>query len=226
MSSVKVGGVWQPIVQWWTKVAGTWQPVAQAYEKVTGVWQLVYSALAPVTYTFTSGSGNQAIPAGCTSVTVQAIGYGNNGGNSYNDGISLFFWGGGGGGGGGSSVTRAVAAGDWGGNVAYSVAPNAGSNTTASASLVSGAFAITANPGVFGGDASAFGDGTGGAGGGASGGDVNTPGDAGASGGSGGIGGNAGIITGSSYGFGGNGGDPTGPGPTLGETAAVIITFS
>ncbi len=227
-ASVNVTGTWHTVQQIWLKVASSWTQVQQAYVKVGSTWELVFSAFTPTYDLFSTGSGNVTIPTGASHCRVIAVGPGNNGGNYYDSGGNQF--GGGGAGGAGIAVISfAISGADWGGTLAYAVAPNQGSNSTSSGTISAGSYSITGGFSMFGADASSGGVGAGGAGGTASGAGTNYTGNAGSagSGTSGGAGGTPTFdVSGyGSYGNGGAGAD-VGGSPQIGIGGAVIFEWS
>jgi hypothetical protein len=186
------------------------------------------SAFVPVTNTYTSGSGNETIPTGATSLTLTVVGAGGTGGNSYVDfGSDIYNSGGGGGGAGYSTITRAVVSGDWGGTIAYSVGTSGGASSTTTGSVTAGAVSLTGGGGSSGTSADSGSGGAGGAGGSASGGSTNTSGAAGGNGtasmSSGNPGGAGGASGGTGYGTGANGADAPG---SAGAVGGGVVIFA
>ena len=164
----------------------------------------------PVTNTYTTGAGNETVPTSASSVTITVVGAGGSGGGSYTDfGSDIYNSGGGGGGAGYSIITRAVASGDWGTTIAYSVGTSGGVSSTTTGSLVAGSVSLTGGGGGNGGSADSGSGGAGGSGGTASGGSTNTSGSAGGNGSasmsSGNPGGAGGASGGTGYGYGADG---------------------
>jgi hypothetical protein len=177
----------------------------------------------PVTNTYTTGSGNESVPVGAQNLTITVVGAGGYGGGSYTDfGSDNYSSGGGGGGGGYALKTLAVAVGDWGNTITWSVGTTAGASSTSSGTLAAGSISITANGGSGGGSGTSTQGGAGGGGGSATGGNTNTSGTDGGDGfnsGSSGVGGGPGGYSAEgTYGNGANGADaPGSPGaPTYG----------
>ena len=182
----------------------------------------------PVTNTYTSGSGNETVPSGATSLTLTVVGAGGSGGGSYTDfGSDIYNSGGGGGGAGYSIITRAVASGDWSTTIAYSVGTSGGVSSTTTGSLSAGAVSLTGGGGGAGGSADSGSGGGGGTGGTSSGGSTNTSGSAGGSGtasmSSGNPGGTGGASGGTAYGTGGDGASAPG---TSGAIVGGVIIFA
>ena len=182
----------------------------------------------PVTNTYTSGSGNETVPSGATSLTLTVVGAGGSGGGSYTDfGSDIYNSGGGGGGAGYSIITRAVASGDWSTTIAYSVGTSGGVSSTTTGSLSAGAVSLTGGGGGAGGSADSGSGGGGGTGGTASGGSTNTSGSAGGSGtasmSSGNPGGAGGASGGTAYGYGANGADSPG---SAGSVGGGVVIFA
>jgi hypothetical protein len=182
-------------------------------------YQILTKQFSAVTNTYTSGSGNEAVPSGAASVTISVYGNGGSGGTGFNGGIPGEQWGGGGGGGGGASIsTYAIAASDWGTNLPYDVGAS-----TVTGTINAGSISMNGGNGGDGGDADDTAGGSGGGGGTASGGNSsNTNGSSGntglnQAGGSGGAGvGDAGD--------GGNGGYP-GAG-SAGTTGRIVFAWT
>jgi hypothetical protein len=152
-------------------------------------------AFSAHTNSYFSSSGTEYVPAGATSLTVKVIGGGAPGGQGRGFGSDQ---GGGGGGGSGDieTVTRAIAPGDVGAPIYWSVAAaSTGDTSSTTGSVAAGSLALTA-PGGLRGDI-----GSGGGGGGAGG-----NGGAGPDGDSYGAGGKGGNALGSAAGVAGNGG--------------------
>jgi hypothetical protein len=182
----------------------------------------------PVTNTYTSGSGNETVPTNASSVTITVVGAGGTGGSSYVDfGSDIYNSGGGGGGAGYSTITRAVASGDWGTTIAYSVGTSGGVDSTTTGSLAAGAVSLTGGGGGAGGSADSGSGGTGGTAGTASGGSTNTSGSAGGNGSasmsSGNAGGAGGASGGTAYGDGADGADAPG---AAGAVGGGVVTFA
>jgi hypothetical protein len=182
----------------------------------------------PVTNTYTSGSGNETVPTGASSLTLTVVGAGGTGGSSYTDsGSDIYNSGGGGGGAGYSTITRAVASGDWSTTVAYSVGTSGGVSSTTTGSLAAGSVSLTGGGGSSGTSADSGSGGAGGAGGSASGGSTNTSGSAGgngsASSSSGNPGGAGGASGGTAYGTGGDGASAPG---TAGAVGGGVVIFA
>jgi hypothetical protein len=182
----------------------------------------------PVTNTYTSGSGNEIVPTGALSLTITVVGAGGTGGSSYVDfGSDIYNSGGGGGGAGYSTITRAVASGDWGTTIAYSVGTSGGVDSTTTGSIAAGAVSLTGGGGGAGGSADSGSGGAGGTAGTASGGSTNTSGSAGSSGSdsssSGNPGGAGGASGGTAYGYGANGADSPG---SAGSVGGGVVTFA
>jgi hypothetical protein len=182
----------------------------------------------PVTNTYTSGSGNETVPTGASSLTLTVVGAGGTGGSSYTDsGSDIYNSGGGGGGAGYSTITRAVASGDWSTTVAYSVGTSGGVSSTTTGSLAAGSVSLTGGGGGAGGSADSGSGGAGGTGGTASGGSTNTSGSTGgngsASSSSGNPGGAGGASGGTAYGTGGDGASAPG---TAGAVGGGVIIFA
>lgn len=182
----------------------------------------------PVTNTYTSGSGNETVPTGASSLTLTVVGAGGSGGGSYVDfGSDIYNSGGGGGGAGYSTITRAVASGDWSTTVAYSVGTSGGVSSTTTGSLAAGSVSLTGGGGGAGGSADSGSGGAGGTGGTASGGSTNTSGSAGSSGSasssSGNPGGAGGASGGTAYGTGANGADAPG---SPGSVGGGVVIFA
>ena len=181
----------------------------------------------PVTNTYTSGSGNETVPSGATSLTLTVVGAGGSGGGSYTDSVSdIYNSGGGGGGAGFSTITRAVASGDWSTTVAYSVGTSGGVSSTTTGSLAAGSVSLTGGGGGSGGSADSGSGGAGGTGGTASGG-TNTSGSSGGNGSasmsSGNPGGAGGASGGTGYGTGANGADAPG---SAGAVGGGVVIFA
>jgi hypothetical protein len=182
----------------------------------------------PVTNTYTSGSGNETVPTGASSLTLTVVGAGGTGGSSYTDsGSDIYNSGGGGGGAGYSTITRAVASGDWSTTVAYSVGTSGGVSSTTTGSLAAGSVSLTGGGGSSGTSADSGSGGAGGAGGSASGGSTNTSGSAGGNGStsssSGNPGGAGGASGGTAYGTGGDGASAPG---TAGAVGGGVVIFA
>jgi hypothetical protein len=182
----------------------------------------------PVTNTYTTGSGNETVPTGATSLTLTVVGAGGSGGSSYVDfGSDIYNSGGGGGGAGYSNITRAVASGDWSTTIAYSVGTSGGVSSTTTGSLAAGAVSLTGGGGGAGGSADSGSGGAGGTAGTASGGSTNTSGSAGGNGStsssSGNAGGAGGASGGTAYGTGGDGASAPG---TSGAVGGGVIIFA
>jgi hypothetical protein len=182
----------------------------------------------PVTNTYTSGSGNETVPTGASSLTLTVVGAGGTGGSSYTDsGSDIYNSGGGGGGAGYSTITRAVASGDWSTTVAYSVGTSGGVSSTTTGSLAAGSVSLTGGGGGAGGSADSGSGGAGGTGGTASGGSTNTSGSTGgngsASSSSGNPGGAGGASGGTGYGTGGDGASAPG---TAGAVGGGVVIFA
>ena len=182
----------------------------------------------PVTNTYTSGSGNETVPSGATSLTLTVVGAGGYGGGSYSDFVSdVYNSGGGGGGAGYSTITRAVASGDWSTTIAYSVGAFGGVSSTTTGSIAAGAVSLTGGGGGNGTSADSGSGGVGGAGGSASGGSTNTSGSAGGDGSasmsSGNAGGAGGASGGTAYGYGGDGASAPG---TSGAVGGGVVIFA
>ena len=182
----------------------------------------------PVTNTYTTGSGNETVPTGATSLTLTVVGAGGSGGSSYVDfGSDIYNSGGGGGGAGYSIITRAVASGDWSTTIAYSVGTSGGVSSTTTGSLAAGAVSLTGGGGGAGGSADSGSGGAGGTAGTASGGSTNTSGSAGSSGStsmsSGNPGGAGGASGGTAYGDGADGADAPG---SPGAVGGGVIIFA
>lgn len=182
----------------------------------------------PVTNTYTTGSGNETVPTGATSLTLTVVGAGGSGGASYTDSPSdIYNSGGGGGGAGYSIITRAVASGDWSTTIAYSVGTSGGVSSTTTGSLSAGAVSLTGGGGGNGTSADSGSGGAGGSGGTASGGSTNTSGSAGGNGStsssSGNPGGAGGASGGTAYGYGANGADAPG---SPGAVGGGVVIFA
>jgi len=182
----------------------------------------------PVTNTYTSGSGNETVPSGASSLTLTVVGAGGSGGNSYTDfGSDIYNSGGGGGGAGYSIITRSVASGDWSTTIAYSVGTSGGVSSTTTGSIAAGAVSLTGGGGGNGTSANSGSGGGGGTGGTASGGSTNTSGAAGGSGSasmsSGNPGGAGGASGGTAYGYGANGADSPG---SAGSVGGGVVIFA
>ena len=185
------------------------------------------TAFTPVTNTYTSGSGNETVPSGASSLTLTVVGAGGSGGNSYTDfGSDVYNSGGGGGGAGYSIITRSVVSGDWSTTIAYSVGTSGGVSSTTTGSLSAGAVSLTGGGGGNGTSADSGSGGGGGTGGTASGG-TNTSGSAGGSGtasmSSGNPGGAGGASGGTAYGTGGDGASAPG---SPGAVGGGVIIFA
>ena len=185
------------------------------------------TAFTPVTNTYTSGSGNETVPSGASSLTLTVVGAGGSGGSSYTDfGSDIYNSGGGGGGAGYSIITRSVVSGDWSTTIAYSVGTSGGVSSTTTGSLSAGAVSLTGGGGGNGTSADSGSGGGGGTGGTASGG-TNTSGSAGGNGSasmsSGNPGGAGGASGGTAYGTGGAGADAPG---TAGAVGGGVIIFA
>jgi len=182
----------------------------------------------PVTNTYTSGSGNETVPSGATSLTLTVVGAGGSGGSSYTDfGSDIYNSGGGGGGAGYSIITRAVASGDWSTTIAYSVGTSGGVSSTTTGSLSAGAVSLTGGGGNSGTSAGPSSGGDGGTGGTASGGSTNTTGSAGnpgsTSSSSGNPGGAGGASGGTAYGYGADGASAPG---SPGSVGGGVVIFA
>ena len=182
----------------------------------------------PVTNTYTSGSGNETVPTGASSLTLTVVGAGGTGGSSYSDFVGdVYNSGGGGGGAGYSTITRAVALGDWSTTVAYSVGTSGGVSSTTTGSLAAGSVSLTGGGGGAGGSADSGSGGAGGTGGTASGGSTNTSGSTGgngsASSSSGNPGGAGGASGGTGYGTGADGAYAPG---SAGAVGGGVVIFA
>ena len=185
------------------------------------------TAFTPVTNTYTSGSGNETVPSGASSLTLTVVGAGGSGGSSYTDfGSDVYNSGGGGGGAGYSIITRSVVSGDWSTTIAYSVGTSGGVSSTTTGSLSAGAVSLTGGGGGNGTSADSGSGGGGGTGGTASGG-TNTSGSAGGSGtasmSSGNPGGAGGASGGTAYGTGGDGASAPG---SPGAVGGGVVIFA
>lgn len=164
----------------------------------------IFTAFTPVTNDYTSGSGNETIPSGATSVTITADGGGTGGGRSSAIGANDAT---GGPGGGRAVLTRAVLVGEWGTTLAYAVGAGGASSavrgidgTAGGASTVTG----TLNGGAISISAGQFT---------VTGGDTNTAGSAGTTG-NGTVNGNGGNGAGGGTGFSPGSADKAGGGAT------------
>ena len=135
-------------------VGGANHTVVNGWIGVGGANHLFYTSFAPVTHTYTSGSGNETVPIGAQSLTIVLGGSGGGGAGGQTVGGNGYR----GGGGGGSviSYTIAIAYADWGGTIPYAVGPggvggtanNAGTNgtdTTTTGTLTNGSVGVTAS---------------------------------------------------------------------------------
>lgn len=160
-------------------------------------------AFTPHTNTYTSGSGTEYVPAGATTLTIRRVGGGGGGGNGiYNSGTGITKGGNGGGSGAYTPQTIAIAPGDAGAPIYWSVGagtsgwPNIGGTSATTGSVVAGSVSGSAVGGAGGasGAQSVAGAGVGG----------NPNGNNGTSGGND-VAGNGGASPYGGYGKGGNG---------------------
>src|SRR5574337_572884 len=131
--------------------AGGNKSIVSGYVGTIGGNKLIFNSFTPSTTTYTSGSGTITIPFGASRIFATIDGHGGNGGAStatpfYPSG-TLYYGGPGGGSGARSIINRALIPADWGTVLNWSVA-SGGSPSTASGTLSSGAFSMSAGNGT------------------------------------------------------------------------------
>src|SRR5882724_6281968 len=79
------GGSWHVQISPNVYQGGAYHPWQGGWVYEAGSWHQFYTACVPVTHTYTSGSGNESVPASVASLTINAVGRGNDGGGSASD---------------------------------------------------------------------------------------------------------------------------------------------
>lgn len=132
--------------------AGAWRAVQQVWAHDSGAWRQIFQAYGGASNDHASGSGNETVPTGASLLTITAHAPGGDGGAGFDDGLGDIFNGGGGGGGSKVIFQIAIAAADWGQNIAWVVGVHGATDTTVFKALTNGTINVTAGRGGNGAD--------------------------------------------------------------------------